>query len=82
MLIINLLGLGYINFLHNYIKQKPFWYTLSPQELASKNQMDSFWFDTQKGFCEHYASALTFILRSVGIPARVVVVIMAENGML
>ena len=46
---------------------------LIPPELQSINQMDSFWFDTQKGFCEHYASAVTIILRSVGIPARVVV---------
>src|SRR3990167_5554886 len=34
--------------------------------------MDSFWFDTQKGFCEHYASAVTFILRAAGIPARAI----------
>lgn len=35
--------------------------------------MDVFWFDTQKGFCEHYASAVAVILRSVNIPARVIV---------
>ena len=34
--------------------------------------MDSFWFDTQQGYCEHYASAVTYILRAAGIPARVV----------
>lgn len=64
----------FITFLHNYIHQQPFWYTLKPPILISDtNQMDSFWFDTQKGFCEHYASAVTFILRAAGIPARVVV---------
>lgn len=65
---------AFINFLSDYIHQQSFWYTLSPPPLSSdRNQMDSFWFDTQKGFCEHYASAVTFILRAVGIPARVVV---------
>lgn len=65
---------AFIAFLRNYINQQPFWYTLTPPLLNSdKNQMDHFWFDTQKGFCEHYASAVTFILRVVGIPARVIV---------
>ena len=65
---------AFIAFLKKYIKENPFWYTLTPPVLNSnKNQMDQFWFDTQKGFCEHYASALTVILRSVGIPARIVV---------
>lgn len=64
---------AFIRFLQNYIHQEPFWYTLSPPDLQSPNQMDSFWFGTKKGFCEHYSSAVTLILRSAGIPARVVV---------
>lgn len=65
---------AFIAFLHDYIRRQPFHYTLMPPILnSSKNQMDSFWFSTQKGFCEHYASAVTFILRSAGIPAHVVV---------
>lgn len=64
----------FLVFLRNYIRHQPFWYTLTPPALAAeRNPMDSFWFDTQKGFCEHYASAVTFILRSVGIPARIVI---------
>lgn len=63
----------FIHFLHDYIHQQAFWYTLTPPALnIDRNQMDRFWFDTQKGFCEHYASAVTFILRSAGIPARVI----------
>jgi transglutaminase-like putative cysteine protease len=63
----------FISFLHDYIYQQSFWYTQTPPPLgADKNQMDVFWFDTQKGFCEHYASAVTLILRSAGIPARVI----------
>lgn len=65
---------AFIDFLRNYIHQQPFWYTLTPPPInADRNQMDSFWFDTKKGFCEHYASAVAVILRIVGIPARVVV---------
>lgn len=64
---------AFIAFLRNYIHDQAFWYSLSPPLLsANLNQMDSFWFDTQKGFCEHYASAVTYILRAVGIPARVI----------
>jgi protein-glutamine gamma-glutamyltransferase len=65
---------SFIAFLRNYINQQPYWYTLSPPSLPNSNQqMDNFWFDTRKGFCEHYASAVTLILRSAGIPARVIV---------
>lgn len=65
---------AFILFLQRYLNEHSFWYTLSPPVLDSnKNQMDYFWFNTQKGFCEHYASAVTVILRSVGIPARIIV---------
>lgn len=64
---------AFIKFLHDYIREQPFWYTLLPHSLINdKQQMDMFWFETQQGFCEHYASAVTFILRAVGIPARVI----------
>jgi protein-glutamine gamma-glutamyltransferase len=64
---------AFITFLREYIHQQEFWYTLNPPPLGySSNQMDRFWFDNKKGFCEHYASAVTFILRSAGIPARIV----------
>jgi hypothetical protein len=50
---------------------KSFTYTLSPP-LLGRNSVDEFLFDTQKGFCEHYASAFVFLMRAAGIPARVV----------
>ena len=34
--------------------------------------MDEFWFQTQRGFCAHYASALALALRVVGVPSRVI----------
>nr|WP_238146918.1 transglutaminase-like domain-containing protein [Legionella pneumophila] len=65
---------AFIEFIQNYIKEESYWYTLTPPKLENQNdQMDYFWFDSRKGFCEHYASAVTVILRSVGIPARVIV---------
>ncbi len=33
---------------------------------------DYFLFETRRGFCEHFASAMALLLRSAGIPARVV----------
>ncbi|MCB1647157.1 MAG: DUF3488 domain-containing transglutaminase family protein [Pseudomonadales bacterium] len=49
-----------------------FVYTLQPDALGT-DDIDGFLFDTRRGFCEHYAGSLVFMLRSVGIPARVVV---------
>jgi transglutaminase-like putative cysteine protease len=48
-----------------------FEYTLEPPALGP-NPVDEFFFDTRKGFCEHYASSFVLILRAAGIPARVV----------
>ncbi len=54
-----------------YFNQQQFHYTLNPP-LLSRHSVDEFLFDTQKGFCEHYASAFTVMMRMAGIPARVV----------
>lgn len=48
-----------------------FYYTLSPPFL-NDNPVDDFLFNTRSGFCEHYASAFTVLMRAAGIPARVV----------
>lgn len=48
-----------------------FTYTLSPPALG-RDSIDDFLFGTQKGFCEHYASAFVVLMRAAGIPARVV----------
>ncbi len=52
-------------------REQPFVYTLEPPKLAD-NAVDEFLFETRKGFCEHYASAFTVLMRAAGIPARVV----------
>jgi len=51
--------------------EEPFFYTLEPPPLGS-DPVDRFLFDTRRGFCEHYASAFSVLLRSAGIPTRIV----------
>ncbi|MEX0619586.1 MAG: transglutaminase domain-containing protein [Pseudohongiellaceae bacterium] len=55
-----------------HFQQEEFYYTLNPP-LLGDNSVDEFLFSTRQGFCEHYASSFTYLMRSVGIPARVVV---------
>jgi len=54
-----------------YFNQQEFHYTLNPP-LLSRHTVDEFLFDTRQGFCEHYASAFTIMMRMAGIPARIV----------
>lgn len=55
----------------NFFRSRDFSYTLSPPALPI-DPVDQFLFETQSGFCEHYASALTVLMRAAGVPARVV----------
>lgn len=48
-----------------------FSYTLAPAPLG-RDRIDDFLFATREGYCEHYASAFTFLMRAAGLPARVV----------
>jgi transglutaminase-like putative cysteine protease len=48
-----------------------FSYTLAPAPLG-RDSVDDFLFSTHEGFCQHYASAFTVLMRAAGIPARVV----------
>ena len=48
-----------------------FAYTLQPP-LLGEHPVDDFLFITQRGFCEHYASAFVTLMRAAGVPARVV----------
>ncbi|MDX1497077.1 MAG: DUF3488 and transglutaminase-like domain-containing protein [Salinisphaeraceae bacterium] len=52
-------------------REQAFVYTLQPP-LLGRNSIDEFLFGTRRGFCEHYAGAFTFLMRSAGIPARIV----------
>lgn len=48
-----------------------FSYTLSPPLMQSA-PIDEFLFKNKAGFCSHYASALTYMLRLADVPARIV----------
>jgi len=52
--------------------QNPYVYTLRPPALRGADPVDEFLFETRRGFCEHYASSFTVLMRAAGIPARVV----------
>lgn len=54
-----------------HFNREPYYYTLRPPKLGA-HSVDEFMFDTKRGFCEHYAGAMTFALRAAGVPARVV----------
>jgi protein-glutamine gamma-glutamyltransferase len=53
-------------------REQAFYYTLQPPTLG-RHMVDEFLFQTRRGFCEHYASSFTMLMRAAGIPARVVV---------
>ena len=51
--------------------QDEYYYSFTPP-LLQGNTVDQFLFETKTGFCEHYASAFTVMMRASGLPARVV----------
>ena len=55
----------------NIFRTETFYYTLTPPALGA-HPADEFLFQTREGFCGHYASAFTVLMRAAGIPARVV----------
>ena len=56
---------------YRYFSRDPFRYTLEAPLLGT-HSVDEFLFDTQAGFCEHYASAYAVMMRMAGIPSRIV----------
>ena len=55
-----------------WYRSQPFVYTLEPTPISTLDFVDRFLFDTQSGFCEHYAYSFVALLRLAGIPARIV----------
>lgn len=55
----------------SYLSESRLTYTLKPP-LLGRDAVDEFLFETRRGFCEHFASAFTVLLRGAGVPARVV----------
>lgn len=61
---------AFIDRLLRYFNENPFYYDLTSPE--GNEDIDRFLFTNRTGYCEHYSSAFAFMLRSVGLPARVV----------
>lgn len=56
-----------------YFSQAGFTYSYTPPFLANEvDPLDSFLFASRQGFCEHYAAALTVLMRAAGVPTRIV----------
>ena len=62
----------YINSVLSFYRNNNFIYSLQPP-LLGEHPLETFMLDTRKGYCEHYASSFTMMMRLAGIPARVVI---------
>jgi transglutaminase-like putative cysteine protease len=62
---------AYANAVLAMFRDQGFTYTLTPPQL-NFNSVDDFLFNTRQGFCGHFASAFTTLMRAGGVPARVV----------
>jgi transglutaminase-like putative cysteine protease len=54
-----------------YFREQPFVYTLRPP-LLGNDPTDGFLFETRRGFCEHFATSFTLLMRLAGVPSRLV----------
>ena len=55
-----------------WFRGQSFRYTLEPGALPPRAPLDHVLFESRLGFCGHYASAFTTLMRAAGVPARVV----------
>jgi transglutaminase-like putative cysteine protease len=60
-----------VNAALTHFNTEKFFYTLEPPALED-DPVDEFLFETRRGFCEHFAAAFVTLMRSAGIPARIV----------
>ena len=57
--------------LMQHIRGGGYTYTLQPGAYGA-DAVDEFWLDRKRGFCEHYAASFVIVLRTLGVPARIV----------
>ena len=55
-----------------WFKAQNFRYTTTPGALPARDGLDVFLFERGEGFCGHYASAFSALMRAAGVPSRVV----------
>ncbi|MBE6562213.1 MAG: hypothetical protein E7660_00585 [Ruminococcaceae bacterium] len=57
----------------SYLCSEEFTYNLEPAVPETESSvLEAFLFETKEGYCSHYATAATVLLREMGIPARFV----------
>jgi transglutaminase-like putative cysteine protease len=59
--------------IQNYLRNTTFVYDLNGAPTTQNGALTEFLFKTQRGYCEQFASAMTVLLRTLGVPARVVI---------
>lgn len=62
---------SFINAVLNYFREQNFIYTRHPPTLNG-DSLDTFLFQSRRGYCVHYASAFAVMMRLAGIPARII----------
>jgi len=63
--------IGKVYTILNWLKYGDYRYSLKPGIAPDGDQLAWFLFNSKKGYCSYYAFAMTLMLRSLGIPARV-----------
>ena len=58
--------------LMDYLKNGEFRYTLTPGSVPKDRDFVDYFLETKQGYCTYFASAMTVMARSLGIPARLV----------
>ncbi|MBT8115862.1 MAG: DUF3488 and transglutaminase-like domain-containing protein, partial [Arenicella sp.] len=61
-----------VNLVFQHFRTSGYRYSLMPPPLGN-NPVDDFLFETRTGYCEHFASVFTTLMRWLGVPSRVVV---------
>jgi transglutaminase-like putative cysteine protease len=61
----------WVNLVLRYFHEESFFYTLNPPDTEHYS-VETFLFETRKGFCEHYATTFVYLMRAAGVPARIV----------
>ncbi|MBX6390162.1 MAG: hypothetical protein IRZ08_14410, partial [Frankia sp.] len=57
--------------IQDYLRGDDFTYDLNGAPTTAKGALTEFLFTSRRGYCEQFASAMTVLVRSLGIPARV-----------
>src|SRR5207249_944866 len=60
---------GKVRVIEQFLKQT-YRYSLDAETAIQKSPIEEFLFVRKTGYCEHYASAMVVLLRTLGIPAR------------